>query len=633
MDEVTYSALGSVYDPNRSGTRFALFSSIAQRVEVCVFDTQGAEYRHPLAERKGDIWYGFVPNIGHGTQYGYRVYCERQNINGTHLLLDPYAKAVSTIQYPTLLSIVVDENYDWQNDRSPNIAWGNTIIYEAHVKGLTQLHPDIPEALLGTYAGLSHPVMIDYLSKLGITTIELLPVQYHLDEPRLQQLGLKNYWGYNVIAPFAVDDKYWSQRAGTTPINEFKDMVKALHRAGIEVILDVVFNHTAELDDEGPVFSLKEIDRQSYYWLDHNDKLVNCTGCGNTLKFMQPNTIQWLMDCLRYWITEFHIDGFRFDLGSVLARTPNFSENAPLLCAMLQDPLLKSVKLITEPWDIGEGGYQLGEFPYPFAEWNDVYRDTMRRFWLHNDVTLGQFAQQFAASSLIFDQKGKKPSSSINFITSHDGFTLNDLVSFNNKHNEANGENNRDGHNQNWTYNFGYEGNNAPKDILSKRLNAQKNLLTTLLLSQGTPMLLAGDEWGNSQFGNNNSYCQDNEIGWLNWQDKNRELLDHVTSIIQLRKQISTLTQDNWWQTDVDVCWLNNNGIALSNEEWQSHNAIMLITLAKRWIIIINATHQEQTICYTDITQKNSVNSSVIMENERHRMNINAMTISILTID
>lgn len=628
MDERIYLTLGSVYYPNLLGVHFALFSTIADQVEVCLFDESGQETRHLLTEKRGDIWCGFIQGINVNSHYGYRVYSNQQNILGQHVLLDPYAKAISTLrQIP--LSIVVHDDYDWQNDSSPRIAWGDTIIYEAHVKGLTQLHPQIPASIRGSYAGLSHPIMIDYFSQLGITAIELLPVQQHFDEPRLQKLGLKNYWGYNVVAPFAVEYNYWSGQNHTTPISEFKDMVKALHQAGIEVILDMVFNHTAELDDEGPTFSLKGIDRDNYYWLDNN-KLINWTGCGNSLKFMQPNTIAWVMDCLRYWVTEFHIDGFRFDLGSILGRTPEFSENAPLLCAILQDPLLKTVKLITEPWDIGEHGYQLGQFPYPFSEWNDHYRDNIRRFWLHHDISLGQFVQQFSGSSDIFHKRGRKPSSSINFITSHDGFTLNDLVSFNSKHNEQNGEDNRDGHDQNWSNNLGYEGNNAPKMIQHNRLNMQKNLLATLLLSQGTPMLLAGDEWGNSQQGNNNSYCQDNAIGWLNWQDKNDELLNYVTSLITLRKQIAVLIKDDWWRSDIDVRWLNSDGIELSNEEWQEqHNLIIQIELAKCWLIVINTTKAYRRARFPDADWHNIMDKTVIREGEHGDIKIRPMTVSI----
>jgi len=631
MSDLFYPKLGSIYDPIKIGTYFGLFSTIAKKVEVCVFDNSGLESCHPLTERDGDVWHGFIANIKAGMHYGYRVYGALDEMDGTHILLDPYAKAVS-IKDDMLLSTVVYQDYDWQEDKPPQIGWGQTIIYEAHVKGLTKLHPDIPADIQGTYAGLSHQIMIEYLSRLGITTIELLPVQYHVDEPRLQQLGLKNYWGYNVVAPFAIDDKYWSKRPGTTPISEFKDMIKALHQAGIEVILDVVFNHTAELDDEGPVFSLKGIDKQSYYWLDKH-KLANWTGCGNTLKFTQPHTIAWVMDCLRYFVTEFHIDGFRFDLGSVLARTPDFSPIAPLLCAILQDPLLKTIKLISEPWDIGPDGYQLGQFPYPFSEWNDCYRDTMRRFYLHNGVSLGKFVQQFAGSSQIFDKNGKKPNASINFITSHDGFTLNDLVSFNDKHNQENKENNQDGHNQNWSHNFDYEGNDAPQSIKLKRVKIQENLLTILLLSLGTPMLLAGDEWGNSQQGNNNSYCQDNPIGWLNWDKQNLALLKHVTSIIQLRKKITTLTQNQWLQ-DVDVRWLNSKGEALSNEEWlDEDNLVIQIELSHLIKIIINATNQIHPIYDLDIDNINTIYGSAKIDKKGNRINLDAMTILILKIN
>lgn len=631
MKNVNDQTLGSTYNPSKGGTFFALFSTMASKVEVCIVDPHGVETRYELQERHGDTWQGFIPNISHGTHYGYRVYGSAIEMDGKHLLIDPYAKAIAT-QHSMLLSVVVYENYDWQGDVSPQIDWGNTIIYEAHVKGLTQLHPDIPADIRGSYAGLAHPIMTDYLSKLGITAIELLPVQYHINEPRLQQLGLNNYWGYNVLAPFAIDDKYWSKRPNTTPISEFKDMIKALHQIGIEVILDVVFNHTAELDEQGPTLSLKGIDKPNYYWLENNNSLANWTGCGNTLKFMQPHTIAWVMDCLRYYITEFHIDGFRFDLGSILGRTPSFSANSPLLCAILQDPLISKVKLISEPWDIGENGYQLGQFPYPFAEWNDCYRDVMRQFWLHGQVSLGTFAQQLAGSSQLFNKRGRKPNASINFITSHDGFTLNDLVSFNHKHNDDNGENNQDGHNQNWSNNWGHEGNDAPREIQLKRLNVQKNLLTTLLLSLGTPMLLAGDEWGNSQQGNNNSYCQDNPTSWLNWDTQNSELLNHVIAMIQLRKKIPALTHNQWWSEN-DVHWLNSRGEKLSQEEWQNEDNLVIQVKLSNICCLINATHQVQSIYNLKTDSKNGGDDSTKMREKCNEIDLDAISILLLTID
>jgi glycogen operon protein len=489
--------------------------------------------------------------------------------------------------------VVIDEAYDWQDDRPPATPWGKTVIYEAHVRGLTLLHPDIPPVLRGSFAALGHPVMIAHFKRLGITALELLPVQQHSSEPRLQRLGLINYWGYNVLAPYAPDNRYCSLRTDMTPLREFRDAVKALHKAGIEVILDVVFNHSAELDMDGPTLSQRGIDNPGYYWLTPDGGYVNDTGCGNTLRLDKPQGVAWVMECLRFWVSECHVDGFRFDLGCVLGRTPAFDRDAPLFQAMLADDLLSRCKLIAEPWDIGPGGYQVGAFPGRFAEWNDHYRDDMRRFWLQGDLPLGQFAQRFAGSSDLFNQRGRAPYASINMLTAHDGFTLQDLVSFNRKHNQLNGEGNRDGSDHNFSYNHGVEGPIADDAIVQRRRASRQALLATLLLSQGTPMLLAGDEHGHSQQGNNNAYCQDNAITWLDWAKADDSLTAYTAALIHLRRQIPALQQDRWWQEgDGSVQWLNAQGLPLAAQEWEQGNLQLQIRLSQRWLVVVNATPQ-----------------------------------------
>jgi glycogen operon protein len=607
--------LGAHYDGN--GINFSLYSSHATGVELCLFDEQQREIRLPLTTRSGDIWHGYLPGGKPGQRYGYRVHgpfdpAQGLRFNPNKLLLDPAARAVEgpVADDPYLHGgydrpdqhdsaglmpkcVVIDEVYDWQDDRPPATPWGKTVIYEAHVRGLTLQHPDIPQVLRGSFAALGHPVMIAYFKRLGITALELLPVQQHSSEPRLQRLGLINYWGYNVLAPFAPDNRYSSLRADMTPLREFRDAVKALHKAGIEVILDVVFNHSAELDMDGPTLSLRGIDNPGYYWLTPDGDYVNDTGCGNTLRLDQPQGVAWVMDCLRFWVGECHVDGFRFDLGSVLGRTPAFDRDAPLFQAMLADDLLSRCKLIAEPWDIGPGGYQVGEFPGRFAEWNDHYRDDMRRFWLQGDVSLGQFAQRFAASSDLFNRRGRAPYASINMLTAHDGFTLQDLVSFNRKHNQLNGEGNRDGSDRNFSNNHGVEGPIADDTIVQHRRASQRALLATLLLSQGTPMLLAGDEHGHSQQGNNNAYCQDNAITWLDWAAADNSLTTYTAALIRLRQQIPALQQDRWWQEgDGSVQWLNAQGQSLGAQQWEQGDLQLQIRLSQRWLVVVNATQQ-----------------------------------------
>ncbi|MBE0149478.1 glycogen debranching protein GlgX [Serratia sp. PL7] len=607
--------LGAYYDGN--GINFTLFSAHATQVELCLFDAQYRETRLPLPARSGDIWHGYLPGGELGQRYGYRVHGPFEphlglRFNANKLLLDPAARAVEgpVADHVNLHGgydqpdqqdsaqlmpkcVVIDESYDWQDDRPPAIPWGKTVIYEAHVRGLTLTHPEIPDVLRGSFAALGHPAMIAYFKRLGITALELLPVQQHTTEPRLQRLGLINYWGYNVLAPFAPDNRYSSLSTGTTPLRELRDAVKALHRAGIEVILDVVFNHSAELDVDGPTLSLRGIDNPSYYWLTPDGGYDNLTGCGNTLRLDQPAGVAWVMDCLRFWVRECHVDGFRFDLGTVLGRTPAFDRDAPLFQAMLADDTLGRCKLIAEPWDIGPGGYQVGAFPGRFAEWNDHFRDDIRRFWLWGDLSLGQFAQRFAASSEVFNQRGRAPYVSINMLTAHDGFTLQDVVSFKEKHNQPNGEGNRDGSDQNFSCNHGVEGLIADETVLQRRQASQRALLATLLLAQGTPMLLAGDEHGNSQQGNNNAYCQDNATTWLDWANADESLTAYTAALIRLRQQIPALQADRWWQEgDGSVQWLNAQGQPLSAQQWEQGDRCLQIRLSQRWLMVINATQQ-----------------------------------------
>lgn len=599
-----------------NGVNFCLYSAHAEKVELCLFDETGSEQHLPLNARTGNLWHGFLPGAKAGQRYGYRVYGpfdpkKGHRFNPKKVLIDPSARAIdgvlldnarftggvdapddrdSAVVAPK--SVVVAGKFDWEEDKPPATPWGNTVIYEAHVRGLTRQHPHIPAALRGTYAGLAHPVMLEYLQHLGVTAIELLPVQHHADEPRLQRLGLTNYWGYNVLAPCAVDPRYASGLGGVSALSEFKSAVKALHQAGIEVILDVVFNHSAELAIDGPFISFRGIDNASWYWLNEDGSDNNMTGCGNSLRLVDEEVIAWTLDCLRYWVRECHVDGFRFDLATLLGRTPEFTAQSPLFEAIKQDPVLSQVKLIAEPWDIGTGGYQLGNFPAPFAEWNDVWRDEMRQFWLHGDISIGKFAGRVAASADKFDPTQRAPYASINMLTAHDGFTLRDVVSFNDKHNQANGEENRDGHNENFSQNHGEEGLEASADVLQQRRLSQRALLATLFLSQGTPMLLAGDEHGNSQLGNNNAYCQDNPLTWLNWENADESLTAYVCALIALRRKIPALTQNRWWQDDSgDVQWLNQQGQSMSIGDWEHGPQQWLqIRLSQRWLLIVNAS-------------------------------------------
>ena len=595
-------------------TNFALFSAAASGVELCLFDGD-KETRFPMV-RTNNVWHLAVAGVEVGTEYGFRINGEYANPN--KLMLDPYAKAVNG--KPDLSSeesrswfllsdhrdnahlapraVVISEEFDWENDQAPQTPWAETIVYELHVKGFSQLNEQIPAALRGTYAGLVHPVNLVYLKELGVTAVELLPVNFFVDEPHLQAKNLQNYWGYNPLAMFAAEPKYAST---DNPLAEFKAMVKAFHAAGIEVILDVVFNHSAESEQHFPTFCQRGIDDQTYYWRNDNGHYINWTGCGNMLNLSSDVGRKWVVDCLRYWAEQCHVDGFRFDLASVLGRdTPDFNAQAQLFTDIKNEPSLQNIKLIAEPWDIGHYGYQVGQFPSYFAEWNDRFRDDLCRFWLWKSGEVGAFAERFAGSSDLFKKNDRLPHTTLNFITAHDGFVMRDLVSYNEKHNEANGEENRDGRNENYSYNHGIEGST---DLLSEpqksvvendRTFAQAGLLMSLLLANGTPMLLAGDEFGNTQYGNNNAYCQDNEITWLKWAEFNTALFELTKQTIAIRKKMGSLNRDQWWSGE-NVQWLNIAGKPMTVEDWQNRETKALqVVLDNRWLLLINAKAEGQ---------------------------------------
>ena len=604
-------------------THFALYSSVADAVELCLFENGKKEQRFAM-HCSDNVWHIALSGVANGMQYGFRITAEndRTLANPNKLILDPYAKAVvgkPDLSSPEVRSIfqlndprdnaefapkgqIIETAFDWQNDKAPKTPWAKTVIYELSVKGFSQLRADLPEKLRGTYAGLAQPQSVAYLKALGITAVELLPINYHVNEPHLQEKGLQNYWGYNPLAMFAVEPKYCSEANHGNPLYEFKSMVKALHEAGIEVILDVVFNHTAESEKPFPTFSQRGIDDRTYYWQNEQGEYINWTGCGNMLNLANDITRKWVVDCLRYWVEECHVDGFRFDLGTVLGReSPDFNPHAKLFDDIAQTPSLQQVKFISEPWDIGHYGYQLGRFPHYFAEWNDRFRDDMCRFWLWKSGEVGAFAERFAGSSDLFKRETRLPHTTLNFITAHDGFTLRDLVSYNHKHNEANGEDNRDGRNENYSYNHGIEGSQLDLNdehqsaVENQRVLAQSGLLASLLLGNGTPMLLAGDEFGNTQFGNNNAYCQDNEITWLKWQDFNQELFDLTKQLIATRKQIQSLQRDVWW-SDENVTWLNIEGKSMQAKDWHHRESKALqVVLDQRWLFLINAKAEPQS--------------------------------------
>ena len=601
-------------------TNFALFSAAASSVEVCLFDGD-KETRFPMV-RTNNVWHLAVAGAEVGTEYGFRIHGEHANPN--KLMLDPYAKAVNG--KPDLTTeenrswflmndhrdnahiapraVIISEDFDWENDTAPNTPWAETIVYELHVKGFSQLNDKIPAEFRGTYAGLSHPINLAYLKELGVTAVELLPVNFCINEPHLQARGLQNYWGYNPLAMFAVEPKY---AATNNPLAEFKSMVKAFHKAGIEVILDVVFNHSAESEQTYPTFCQRGIDDQTYYWRNDQGRYINWTGCGNMLNLSSDVGRKWVVDCLRYWVEHCHVDGFRFDLASVLGRdTPDFNAQAQLFTDIKNEPSLQNIKLIAEPWDIGHYGYQVGNFPNYFAEWNDRFRDDLCRFWLWKSGEIGAFAERFAGSSDLFKKNDRLPHTTLNFITAHDGFVMQDLVSYNQKHNEANGEENRDGRNENYSYNHGVEGSteslSEPQKsaVENNRTFAQSGLLMSLLLANGTPMLLAGDEFGNTQYGNNNAYCQDNEITWLKWANFNKELFELTKQTIAARKQIGSLNRNQWWSGD-NVQWLNIHGNQMTVDDWQNQQTKALqVVLDKHCLLLINAKAEGQVFRLPD---------------------------------
>jgi isoamylase len=604
--------LGATWDGR--GVNFAVYSSVAQQIELSLFDPDtGAEKRLPLAHRQRNVWYGYVPELRPDALYGYRVHgpCDPAGgvrCNPHKLLLDPYARAIvghpdwnsahygyapgtgeegdedlsCSIEDSAALSArcaVVDNSFDWGDVPRPRTPWHRTIVYEVHVKGATEQHPDVDPAVRGTYAGLASPAMIAHLQRLGVTAVELLPVQAFVDDHRLRDLGLVNYWGYNTIGFFAPEARYSADRSPGGPVREFKQMVRTLHQAGIEVILDVVYNHTAEGNHLGPTLCFKGFDHEAYYRLSPEDRryCVDYTGTGNTLDTTHPFVIKLILDSLRYWVAEMHVDGFRFDLAVALGRgAVDFETRSAFFSAIAQDPLLAGVKLIAEPWDLGPQGYRVGGFPHGWAEWNGAYRDTVRDFWCRREGALTQLTQRLCGSADIYEPSGRLPTDSINLITTHDGYTLNDLVSYNGKHNEANGEDNRDGDDHNRSWNCGVEGPTEDALVLARRQRLKRNLLATLLLSQGTPMLLAGDEIGRSQQGNNNGYCQDNALSWIDWTmtaDRER-LLAFVQTLIRLRAELPVLRRARFFtgQPDDegvrDLTWLLPDGGEIAPETW-----------------------------------------------------------------
>ena len=624
----------------RQISNFALFSTAANAVELCLF-RDGKESRFAMSQ-SNDIWHLAMEGVELNDEYAFRITGKNDGTlaNPQKLMLDPYAKAVShkpDLSSPEARSIfllsderdnaavapkgrIIDETFDWTGDCKPSIPWAQTIVYELNIKGFSQLNSRIPVDIRGSYAALAHPENIAYFKALGVTSLELLPVNFFIDEPHLQEKGLRNYWGYNPLAMFALEPSYAAD--SKQPLHEFKNMVKALHQAGIEVILDVVFNHTAESEKAFPTFSQRGIDDKTYYWQNEQGDYINWTGCGNMLNLANDVTRKWLLDCLRYWVTECHVDGFRFDLATVLGReTPDFNPNAKLFTEMKQDEILQNIKLIAEPWDIGHYGYQVGRFPAYFSQWNDRFRDDMCRSWLWKSGEAGAFAERFAGSSDIFNREGRLPYGSLNFITAHDGFTLQDLVSYNHKHNEANGEENRDGRNENYSYNHGIEGaqldlaDEWQREVGNSRILSAKGLLASLLLANGVPMLLAGDEFGNSQYGNNNAYCQDNEITWLKWDDFNHTLFDFTKRTIALRKKIQSLQREIWW-SDENVAWLNCGGNPMTLDDWHNRESKALqVMLDGQYLFLVNAKTEPQSFHLpTGQWQKIDGNANVMLQ-------------------
>ena len=614
--------LGATWDGD--GVNFALYSENATRVELCLFNADGQEMRVPLREQTHFVWHGYLAGIAPGQRYGYRVHGPYEpdqglRFNPNVVLLDPYAKALDNVEdfnggvfayrtgderedYARLeedargvpLAVVIATTFDWRGDRAPNRPLHQSVIYETHVKGLTMLHPGVPEELRGTYAGLAHPAMTGYLKDLGVTAVELMPVHAHLDDPFLLDKGLTNYWGYSTLNFFAPELRYsaaWRRGDAAGAVLEFKEMVKALHAAGLEVILDVVYNHTSEGNHMGPTLSFKGIDNPTYYRLvpDSPRHYFDYTGTGNTLNVRHPQTLQLIMDSLRYWVLEMHVDGFRFDLASTLARgLHEVDQLSGFFTIIHQDPVISQVKLIAEPWDVGEGGYQVGNFPVKWAEWNGIYRDSIRAFWKGEGGLASDLGYRLTGSSDLYKADGRKPSASVNFITAHDGFTLRDSVSYNDKHNDDNQEGNNDGHNDNRSWNCGAEGPTDDAEVNVLRARQQRNFLATLLLSQGTPMLLGGDEFGNSQHGNNNAYCQDNAISWYDWKGLDESLLAFTRRLIRIRLEHPALHRQRFFSgrpirgTDIhDVMWFRHDGEPMSDDDWQNpHTKSLAMFLA-----------------------------------------------------
>ncbi|MFN8585640.1 MAG: glycogen debranching protein GlgX [Dehalococcoidia bacterium] len=605
--------LGASFDG--AGTNFALFSEVAERVELCLVDDQGRETRVDLPEVTSLCWHGYLPDVYPGQRYGFRVHgpwdpATGHRCNPAKLLLDPYARAIegsiewNPALYPYNLgaeddspnledsapfvpkAVVANPFFDWGNDRPPSVPKHNTVIYEVHVRGFTSQHPDLPEEIRGTYAALASPPVVAYLQQLGVTTVELLPVHEFVHDHALIERGLRNYWGYNSIGFFAPHHEYARGIAPGNQVLEFKQMVRALHAAGIEVILDVVYNHTAEGNHLGPMLSFKGIDNAAFYRLVADDPryYMDYTGTGNTLNMRNPFVLQLIMDSLRYWVTEMHVDGFRFDLAATLARELHDVDRLSAFFDLVQqDPIVSQVKLIAEPWDVGDGGYQVGNFPPQWAEWNGKYRDTVRDFWRGEDQTLADFANRFTGSSDLYQNSRRYPSASVNFVTAHDGFTLRDLVSYNEKHNEANGEENRDGESHNRSWNCGVEGDTDDPEVLDLRARQQRNFLATLFLSQGIPMLLHGDEAGRTQSGNNNAYCQDNQTSWFDWSAVDESLLEFTRRLIAFRRDHPVFHRRRWFQgrpirgVGHDIAWYKPGGGEMTDEDWDTGFAKSLL--------------------------------------------------------
>ncbi len=602
--------LGATYDG--SGTNFALYSEVAERVELCLFEEDGTETVIALPEVDGLVWHAFIPGIEPGQRYGYRVHGpydpeHGHRCNPNKLLLDPYAKAIDgSFDWDQSLfsydfgdpdsrndddsaehmpkSIVINPFFDWGVDRPPKRQYAESVIYEAHIKGLTETHPGIPAELRGTYAGVAHPAVIDHLKTIGVTAIELMPVHHFANDSTLQDKGLSNYWGYNTIGFFAPDSKYTSSNTPGGQVQEFKAMVRALHEAGIEVILDVVYNHTAEGNHLGPTLSMRGIDNQAYYRLVEDDQryYMDYTGTGNTLNVRNPHSLQLLMDSLRYWVTDMHVDGFRFDLAATLAREfYDVDRLSSFFELVQQDPTVSQVKLIAEPWDVGPGGYQVGNFPPQWTEWNGKFRDTVRDFWRGEPATLGEFAERLTGSADLYEHSARRPVASINFVTAHDGFTLLDLVSYNDKHNEANGEGNNDGESHNRSWNCGVEGPSDDATIVALRAQQRRNFLATIFLSQGVPMLCHGDELGRTQDGNNNGYCQDNALTWIDWSTADQDLIAFTGRVAKLRHDHPVFRRRRFFDGRPvrrrgqkggapDIGWVRPDGSEMTEDDWDS---------------------------------------------------------------